>query len=35
MEGQAAQSMFFTAKVIVLSPAITDDEATMPTTNVA
>jgi hypothetical protein len=35
MEGQAAQSMLFTAKVTVLSPANAADEATMPKAKVA
>src|SRR5260370_36566419 len=33
MEGQAAQSILFTAKVIVLSAAISADDATMPMAN--
>src|SRR5258708_31295337 len=35
MVGQAAQSILFTAKVIVLSAAITADEAAMPMANAA
>jgi hypothetical protein len=35
MEGHAAQSMLFTAKVIVLSAAITAGEAMMPTAKAA
>src|SRR5258708_36209125 len=35
MEGQAAQSMLFTAKVTVLSAAKAAEEATMPTAKAA
>jgi hypothetical protein len=35
MEGHAAQSMLFTANVIVLSAAITAGEAMMPTAKAA